>query len=98
MCCGISKNTDTMLALNYKQHTLNLTLKAGVKGDMLYDNTRQQSQCKVKVRNIDLKVITLQAVREARRKQFTKGKDVNGKNERSPWRKHIFKGAMRKVR
>ena len=42
-----------------------------MKGSMLCDHIRQQSQLEVKVRNIDLNAISLQAVLEAGEKQLT---------------------------
>lgn len=87
----------TVLTLICTYHTMNLKLKARVKKEVSYDDTMQQSQYEVKVRNIYLKVITLQALLEAGEKQFSNWKGVNSKNKGSSWRKPISEGIMRKV-
>lgn len=94
MSHGSSKNLDTMLSLICDQHTLRL--KASMKGDVLCDDTRQQNKYEFKVGNIDLKVITAGCTWSWR--ESTKWKDVNSKNKRSFWRRHIFIGVMRNVR
>lgn len=96
MSDGSSKNTDCASFDLHLAH-IELETKGGVKREVFCDDTMHQSQCEVKVGNIDLEVITLQALLEAGEKQFTNWKVMNSKSKGSSWRKHISEGVMRKV-